>query len=204
MTFLNVQFPTDISFGSYGGPEYSTDVVTTKNGYEQRNINWAEARGKWNVAHGVKTQEQMDDLLAFFRIAKGKAHTFRFKDWSDYQANRQWIANGDGASTSFQLKKVYSFGDYSHVRDVKKPVLNTVHIFFGKDKDDLVEQKTGWICDYATGIVTFDVPPPDETWIAASFEFDCVCRFNVDKMDINLKTFNFLEWSSIEVVEVRI
>ena len=44
MAFVEVQFPTDISYGSSGGPEYATDIVATNSGYEQRNINWAQAR----------------------------------------------------------------------------------------------------------------------------------------------------------------
>ena len=40
MAFIETRFPADISFGSAGGPEYSTDIVVTQGGYEQRNINW--------------------------------------------------------------------------------------------------------------------------------------------------------------------
>jgi hypothetical protein len=29
------------------------------------------------------SQDQLDVLLAFFRICKGRANGFRFKDWSD-------------------------------------------------------------------------------------------------------------------------
>ena len=29
MAFIEVQFPTDISYGSAGGPEYATDVVAS-------------------------------------------------------------------------------------------------------------------------------------------------------------------------------
>ena len=201
MTFSDIQFPTDISYGATGGPEYSTDVVTTGSGYEQRNINWSEARGTWNVAHGVKNPTQMANLLAFFRIAMGRANTFRFKDWTDFKVTKQWIATGDGALKTFQLRRVYFYGEYYHIRDVKKPVFGTLRIYFGKDSP--VEQTTGWTCDYDTGIVTFDVAPLANTWITASFEFDCACRFNIDKMDINYKDFNALEWATIEVIEVR-
>ncbi len=39
MSFTEIRFPENISYGSIGGPEFSTDVVTTHNGCEQRNIN---------------------------------------------------------------------------------------------------------------------------------------------------------------------
>ena len=71
-SFHEVQFPCDISYGSSGGPEFSTDVVITHSGYEQRNINWSEARARYNVTHGVKTQSQLDVLIAFFRARCGR------------------------------------------------------------------------------------------------------------------------------------
>jgi hypothetical protein len=64
--------------------------------YEQRNINWSSARGRWDVASGLKKQTQLDTLIAFFRARKGRAHGFRFKDWTDYKATGQAIGTGDG------------------------------------------------------------------------------------------------------------
>lgn len=40
MSFTEIRFPENISYGSAGGPEFSTDVVTTHNGCEQRNITY--------------------------------------------------------------------------------------------------------------------------------------------------------------------
>ncbi|MEK6734889.1 MAG: DUF2460 domain-containing protein [Pseudomonadota bacterium] len=47
--FLEIQFPTDISYGATDGPTYSTDVVTMFFGHEQRNSNWKNARAKYNI-----------------------------------------------------------------------------------------------------------------------------------------------------------
>ena len=46
MAFIETRFPTDIAYGSAGGPEYFTDIVITQSGYEQRNANWAQARAR--------------------------------------------------------------------------------------------------------------------------------------------------------------
>jgi uncharacterized protein (TIGR02217 family) len=108
MACIEVQFPTDIAYGSAGGPEYSTDIVITQSGYEQRNANWLQARARYNVAHGVKTQAQLNTLIAFFRSRKGRADGFRFKDWTDYQATAQAIATGDGTTTIFSCRKPMS------------------------------------------------------------------------------------------------
>lgn len=96
MAFHEIRFPDDISYGSNGGPEFSTDIIITQGGFEQRNSNWANARAKYNVAHGVKTETQLAELIAFFRARKGRAHGFRFKDWTDYQITGQVIGTGNG------------------------------------------------------------------------------------------------------------
>ena len=40
MIFHEVRFPASLSFGSIGGPERRTDVVTLANGFEERNTPW--------------------------------------------------------------------------------------------------------------------------------------------------------------------
>ena len=84
--FHEVRVPDSIAYGATGGPEFATTVVATSAGHEKRNINWAEARGRWDVASGLKKQAQIDELIAFFRARRGKAYGFRFEDWTDYKA----------------------------------------------------------------------------------------------------------------------
>src|SRR5471030_2821848 len=110
MSFIEIQFPNDISYGATGGPIYSSDVVSLFSGHEQRNSNWKNARAKYNIASGVKTEKQWQVLIAFFRARRGKAIGFRFKDWSDYSAVGQQIGIGDGVKTDFQLVKFYTSG----------------------------------------------------------------------------------------------
>ena len=63
MSFHPVLFPVDISYGSAGGPQFSTDVVETISGFEQRNVNWSQARLRYNVAYGVRSAAQLETLL---------------------------------------------------------------------------------------------------------------------------------------------
>lgn len=152
--FHEVQFPVDISYGASGGPEYSTDIVTVGSGYEQRNINWEQSRGRWNVAQGVKTKTQMDALIAFFRARMGKAYGFRFKDWTDYKSSGQLIGTGDGYQDEFQLIKTYSDGIVTMTRAIKKPVLGTAKIYV-----DGVLRTGGVSVNITNGIVAFNSPP---------------------------------------------
>ena len=88
MSFTEIQFPSDISYGATGGPSFLTDIVTTLSGYEQRNSKWSMARCKYTIGSGIKNQNQWETLLNFFRARKGKATGFRFKDWSDFKDQR--------------------------------------------------------------------------------------------------------------------
>jgi uncharacterized protein (TIGR02217 family) len=52
--FHEARFSDNIAYGATGGPEFATTVVVTGPGHEQRNVDWAEARGRWDVATGLR------------------------------------------------------------------------------------------------------------------------------------------------------
>lgn len=106
--FHEVLFPTDISYGSAGGPRFKTNIFTADSGYEQRNIDWQNVRCEYDVSQAIKQQAQMDTLTQFFMARFGRAYGFRFFDWNDYQISNQQIGVGDGATTVFQMVKTYT------------------------------------------------------------------------------------------------
>lgn len=200
MPFHEVRFPEDISYGSTGGPEYSTDVIITQGGYEQRNINWEEARARYNVAHGVKTQAQLDTLIAFFRARKGKAYGFRFKDWVDYQAVGQNMGTGDGTETGFQLLKSYTSGSVTESRTITKPVQGSVAVYLNSVLQTVT---THYTVNYTTGVVTFVTAPGSGVIVSADFEFDTPVRFDTDRLSAALDTYGSYSWGEIPLLEVR-
>ena len=196
--FHEVRFPDNIAYGATGGPEFATTVVVTGAGHEQRNVDWAEARGRWDVASGLKNQAQLDELIAFFRARKGKAYGFRFKDWTDYKATGQLIGTGDGAIKTFQLVKRYPSGSVIEVRTITKPVAGTVRVY-----KDGVEQLSGWSVDVTTGVVTFSTAPAAGVAITADFELDVPVRFDTDHMAVTIESFQLHRWQQIPIVELR-
>lgn len=200
MAFIETRFPTDIAFGSTGGPEYSTDIVITHGGYEQRNSNWSQARARYNVAHGVKTQAQLDVLIAFFRARMGRANGFRFKDWTDYQATAQNIGTGNGSATVFQLKKQYSNGGVIVSRTISKPVSGSVAVYI----NGVLQAGSAYAVNYANGQITFVSAPTNGTAITADFEFDVPVRFDTDRLSASMDTYGSHSWSDIPLVEVRV
>jgi len=197
--FHEVRFPDNIAYGATGGPEFATTVVVTGAGHEQRNVNWAEARGRWDVGSGLKNQQQLDELIAFFRAREGRAYGFRFKDWTDYTATGQLLGTGDGVQTQFQLVKRYPSGSVIEVRTVSKPVAGTVRIY-----KDGVEQLSGWSVNVTTGLITFSTAPAADVEITADFEFDVPVRFDTDHMAVTIETFRLHRWQQIPIVELRV
>ncbi len=198
MSFHEVRFPTDILYGSSGGPEFSTDIIVTGGGHEQRNINWENARARYNVAHGVKTQAQLDELIAFFRARRGRGYGFRFRDWADYKVTGGEIATGDGEEKVFQLVKKYVSGGETIVRPVTKIVSGTLKIYFGT-----TQQLSGWSVNLNTGIVTFNTAPDDGVFIKADFEFDVPVRFDTDRLSSRLDDYGISSWADIPLIEIR-
>ena len=199
MTFHEIRFPDDIAYGATGGPEYLTTVVSMASGYEQRNANWSAARGKWNVASGLKHQAQLNTLIAFFRARKGRAYGFRFKDWTDYRAMGQTLGAGDGTTKAFQLIKSYVSGVGNELRTITKPVLGTVVPYMGG-----VKQTSGWSINIATGVLTFTVAPAQGVAVTADFEFDVPVRFDTDSMAVTIQQIDLHQWSDIPIIEIRI
>jgi len=200
MAFIETRFPTDIAYGSAGGPEYSTDIVITQGGYEQRNANWSQARARYNVAHGVKTQAQLNTLIAFFRARKGRADGFRFKDWTDYQVTGQAIGTGNGSNKIFQLVKTYTSGSVTESRTVTKPVAGTVNIYLG----GVLQNGSAYSLDTTTGIVTFVAAPGSSVAVTADFQFDLPARFDTDRLSATLDSYGSHSWHDIPIIEIRV
>jgi uncharacterized protein (TIGR02217 family) len=200
MTFVEVRFPSDIAYGSTGGPQYSTDVVITQGGYEQRNSNWLQARAVYNVAHGVKTKNQLDNLIAFFRARRGRAEGFRFKDWTDFQANEQLLGTGNGTQTAFQLVKHYASGAVTETRTITKPVSGTVAVFLS----GVLQNASLYEVNYTSGIVTFDTAPAGSVAVTANFEFDVPVRFDTDRLSASIDAYATHSWHDIPLVEIRL
>src|SRR5690606_1146171 len=95
--FHEVRFPADLSFGSVGGPERRTEIVTLANGYEERNSPWAQSRRRYDAGLGLRSLDDVAELVHFFEARAGQLHGFRWKDWADYRSGLPSapVAKGD-------------------------------------------------------------------------------------------------------------
>jgi uncharacterized protein (TIGR02217 family) len=208
MAFDEIRFPIAVSRGGSGGPERRTEIVVTGSGAEERNSRWANSRRRYNAGFGVRSLDDLHDVIRFFEERRGRLHGFRWKDHADFKScapqaqvamTDQLIGTGDGASASFQLVKRYGSGLRDYVRTISKPVSGTVIVAV----DGIAA--TGVAVDSVTGIVTFaapDIPPPGAQ-ITAGFQFDVPVRFDTDELRINLTQFAAGDIPDIPVVELR-
>ncbi len=210
MGFHDVRFPANLSFGSSGGPERRTEIVTLANGYEERNTPWAASRHRYDAGLGLRSLEDIETLIAFFEARQGQLYGFRWKDWSDYKSSPaneapgfddQLLGSGDGATTVFGLKKTYRSGAAEYVRDIRKPVLGTVRVGIqGTAQLEGVQ----FTVDTVTGEITFAEPPDEGVQITAGFEFDVPVRFDTDRILTSVASFQAGDVPAVPVVEVRL
>lgn len=210
MSFHEVRFPASLSFGSLGGPERLTEIVTLANGFEERNSPWADSRRRYDAGMGMRSLADIDALIAFFEARRGRLYGFRWKDWSDYRSSGslkepgfedQVIGVGDGATVSFQLVKTYRSGTASYAREIRKPVLGTVRAGL---QGDVQAEGVDFEVDTTTGVVTFGDAPPQGATVTAGFEFDVPVRFDTDSIQASVASFKAGDIPNVPVVEVRI
>lgn len=205
-----VQFPTDISKGSSGGPERRTSIVELGNGFEERNTSWADSRHHYDAGLGIRSMDNISVVLAFFEARMGRLYGFRWKDWADYKSNLPTVTNtstdqeigvGDGATAVFQITKSYTSGIRTYVRKITKPVGGTVLAAIdGVDQTDGVD----FTVNTATGEIAFNVAPPIGDSVTVGFEFDVPVRFDSDMIDVNHDAFRAGSIPNIEIVEVKV
>ncbi len=204
MAFHDTRLAPDIERGAQGGPRFKTTVMALSSGEEKRNIEWSQTRGAWQIGYGIDSKDNFNAVIEFFYARQGRAHSFRFKDWADYNIGddetdtTQQIGTGDAAETQFQIEKRYTSGSYTFHREITKPVNGTLRVF-----KNTVEQMSGWSADYATGVITFVTPPGAMVAVNVICEFDVPVRFDTDALDVNMIIFDAGSMPNIDIVEVR-
>ncbi len=210
MSFHEVRFPANLSFGSQGGPERRTEIVTLANGFEERNTPWSASRRRYDAGFGMRSLADIETLIAFFEARQGQLYAFRWKDWADYRSGGptvppsavdQILGTGDGERTVFALTKTYRSGDQTYIREIRKPVAGTVRIAVSGAE---LAQDAGFTVDPATGDVTLSAAPAIDAVVTAGFEFDVPVRFDTDRIVTSVASFQAGDVPSVPVVEVRL
>ncbi len=200
--FDDVRFPVALGREAAVEPAFSTAIVTTAGGAEQRNAEWADARLSFDAGPGLRGEADLHALIAFFRARRGAAAGFRLEDPFDNSSNGmtgapgaadQLLGLGDGVRTMFPLVKSYG----QQVRRITRPVAGTVRVAV-----DGAEQVSGWTLG-DKGVVDFETAPEAGAEVSAGYRFDVPVRFAEDKLSLNRATFLAGEILSVPMIEVR-
>ena len=191
------RFPAALAYGAQGGPGFSTDVVLMGDGQESRNVNWAEARCRWDVGSIHRSKAEIDVLIQFFHaVAQGQDGLFLFRDFTDDTFDNV-IGVGDGGGTTFPLVKRYQVGPYVRPRRLTHPVEGSVRVALD---GALV---SGWELDSGTGVLTFAAPPGAGVVVSAAGAFEVLCRFAQDLLPITRVAPDAYSCGQMEISEVR-
>lgn len=225
MSFLEIEFPRQLSFGSAGGRAFFTSENEGFSGWKQWNQNWEYPLADWTIT--VKSLQNSDGrisdfetLYAFFLNMKGKANGFRFWAPADNTGTGEFIATGDGATTVFQLQKTYSISGASFAIPVTKPITSAIVDYQGNSLSGRPDYSapviyvngtpTSVTLDYTTGKITFGAAPAVGATITADFQFHFPVHFKTDKFNAQVEKsyargkeaiFNL---ASIPIEEIRI
>lgn len=196
--FVDSRLPGHIESGAQGGPTFNTGIQTLDSGYEKRNINWSQARAKYDVSYGIRSKEDFSQVLAFFYARRGRAVGFRFKDWTDFQVQDQLIATGTAGDTrtQFQIFKRYESGGYYYDRTLYKLATDTVVVRVnGAAVTPTVNLNTG--------IVTLAAPLAEGDLLTVDCEFEVPVRFDIDELSLTATLADLASIPSITLIELK-
>lgn len=209
MSFHEVRLPARLAFGSTGGVERRTEIVTLGSGFERRSTPWAQGRRRYLIGANLRSLDDMAALTGFFEARRGRLYGFRFRDFADCKSCvpgatlgplDQTLGGGDGIRTGFQLVKCYGDGDDALERQITKPVVGTVRVAV-----DTVELDPAMFAvDLTTGMVTLEAAPVAGAPVSAGFEFDTPVRFDADRIEVTLESFEAGRMAAVPLIEVRV
>src|SRR5690606_6080853 len=144
----------------------------------------------YDAGTGLRSLDDLHDVVAFFEARRGSLHAFRFRDPFDMKSCRpqetplpsdQPLGLGDAAPARFALVKVYGIGVEAQRRFIKKPVEGSLRIAVAG-----IEKASGtdFTFDPAAGEIVFAsgaIPGPGEA-VTAGYAFDVPVRFDTDRL----------------------
>jgi len=191
-----------------GGTHVTMNISTLVNGFEERNTPWAHSRRRYDAGLGLRSLDDVAELVAFFEARQGQMYGFRWKDWSDYKsclpgaapaAFDQVIAQGDETTTVFALRKAYPSGAHCYYRPIAKPVSGTVRVAVGGDE---MQESIHFDIDAAAGTIIFADAPPIGAEITAGFEFDKALSSTTGLSVDNTEAAGILTAESITEIDI--
>lgn len=217
MALYQYRLSAKICKGSKGGPGFSVDIVEVASGLKYRNLNrgsfFQAGRRGYDISYGIKSISDYNLIKDVFIVMQGPVHEFRFKDFTDFEADDQpagvyddstnSVLPADGSTTQFPMYKSYSIGsgdDDTRYRRIVCPALDGTYVV----KVDGVEVSSStYSVSHLYGWIEFDSAPSDGSVITWSGTFDVPVMFVTDKLEPVLENGKIVQIPSILLMETK-
>lgn len=203
MHYYNL-FPNSFSHSTSFDITFDTDVITFNETKEIRRIKRAEHMSTFNIVFGQRDVLLIDTVRNFFMSCKGRAHSFNFKNISDFKSKSPFdvisatdvsLGLGDGVNRSFNIVKKY--GTFSkRIYQVDK---NTLLVSI----DNVIINSLNYSVD-DKGTITFNVPVALNSEVKCGYEYFTPVRFDTDTLSVIFSGYEVRELPQFELVEVEL
>lgn len=182
MAHYDVVFPKCIGFGSSATYQYAADLFEAVSGRSVTVSYWAQHKRAWNIATGIKTDEDFEQFLDFFHAFKGPENTFLFQDRFDKSSAApgasitnldQTLGTATASQTDFQLSKTRTKDGASTKYNVYRPDESTVVVAV----DGAPQVVTTDYTIESGGIIRFVTPMTGGEVVTAGFEYNLKAQF---------------------------
>lgn len=211
MSFHDVLLPVTVQYGSGSSVSAFNQMIETT-GATKTIARASKVLWSLDLLKEIQSQAEYNEIRQFHILRYGRNHTFRVKDWADYQLTEEVQVDDDGSedfqdyrltASTFQIHKIYTDVTYRYRRKITKPVSGTI----------TVEVNTGggyaehgnYSVDTDTGIVTFNANVPSDTGVPVrvTCEFDVHARFGVDSLPADYAFYQRYNFEGIPIFEVK-
>jgi uncharacterized protein (TIGR02217 family) len=213
MSFVNIPFPDCIAFGAQSDVMWRTNIVQSIGGYESANQNWEDAKHVYDVSFAVRTASDYQDIREHFNQVRGRANTFPFKDYLDFEVTGGVLLSAAGAipaaSGTFYLHKRYGSGGSLWDRKITRPDSTLTGVYRTRSAVVTNILGTDAVVTYTTGAVALANHVGGDTYTWAG-TFKVPCRYDTDRLPaaiINKQPGQngelLVDVQSIPIIEVR-
>ena len=159
MSFHDVRLPARLAFGSTGGVERRTEIVTLGSGYERRSTPWAQGRRRYLIGANLRSLDDMAALTEFFEARRGRLYGFRFRDFADFKscAPGAVVPEVGGRQVSWRARSRLDGDRWDGEAAGADPLRFRVRVLAGEaERREAVVEGEGWT--YAAGELATDFP----------------------------------------------
>jgi uncharacterized protein (TIGR02217 family) len=189
----------------------AVDVGRNPGAYDVRRQRRSETMRKADISYQVRNIEDVYEVLSHFEVAEGPIHTFPVLDRLDWKScapdeepksDDVILGDGDGGTSSFQLRKKYIRGSNEKYRTIYCPIEESVLVAVDGVSQVLT---TDFTVDTEFGTIDFEPGsiPGTGSVVTAGFKFYLKCRFDTNDLSKFYEGFRVGQVQSVVLVEVR-